>query len=241
MASDNILVGQSSQWKTHHKRICKLYNQFTTSNAYQALAIHEKLDSLLLSHLLMQTLPTGVLPATDNVLSPISIFLSLLPGQDQSVSGPPVLYQTTPTLQGFINSLYSRFGNNNFSMHSHLTTFGHGIFPLASRLFNHACVPNAAAKYKLSRSEPVTMEVVALRDIVEGEEVRTSHVTCMPGSYSLTRLDLFAISGSCSPPNSPTDFRDHVWVQMHMSLLSMPEFGGSCSKATRRLNRTSCD
>jgi SET and MYND domain-containing protein len=72
-----------------------------------------------------------------------------------------------------VREIYARFGNNNFVIHSHLTTFGHGVFPLASRLFNHSCLPNAAAKYTLSASNVPRMDVVALRDIAQGEEVRT--------------------------------------------------------------------
>lgn len=73
--------------------------------------------------------------------------------------------------ESYKRSLYSRFGNNNFAIHSHLTSFAHGIFPVASRLFNHSCIPNAAAKYIINRSQPIKMEVVALRDITKGEEV----------------------------------------------------------------------
>jgi hypothetical protein len=73
---------------------------------------------------------------------------------------------------GILDELYSRFGNNNFAVHSHLVSVAHGIFPLASRLFNHSCVPNAAAKYIFTVSEPVCMDVVMLREIQEGEEVR---------------------------------------------------------------------
>jgi SET and MYND domain-containing protein len=39
-------------------------------------------------------------------------------------------------------------------------------------LFNHSCVPNAAARYILTPSKSVHLEVVALRNIAEGEEVR---------------------------------------------------------------------
>jgi hypothetical protein len=74
-------------------------------------------------------------------------------------------------LEGVLDELYSRFGNNNFVIHSHLVSIAHGIFPLASRLFNHSCVPNAVAKYIFTESEPVRMDVVALRHIKEGEEV----------------------------------------------------------------------
>ena len=75
-------------------------------------------------------------------------------------------------LEGVLDELYSRFCNNNFAIHSHLVSIAHGIFPLASRLFNHSCIPNAAAKYIFTESEPVRMDVVALREIQTDEEVR---------------------------------------------------------------------
>jgi SET and MYND domain-containing protein len=96
------------------------------------------------------------------------------------MSGPIVNQQTPPiypvgaddvSLEGILDELYSRFGNNNFVIHSHLVSVAHGIFPLASRLFNHSCVPNSVAKYIFTESEPVRMDVVALREIKEGEEV----------------------------------------------------------------------
>lgn len=97
------------------------------------------------------------------------------------MSGPignqqtPPIFRMEPTsdilVEGVLDELYSRFGNNNFAIHSHLVTIAHGIFPLASRLFNHSCVPNAAARYIFTESEPVRMDVVVLRDILEGEEV----------------------------------------------------------------------
>jgi hypothetical protein len=67
--------------------------------------------------------------------------------------------------------MYSRFGNNNFAIHSHLTSIGHGMFPVASRLFNHSCVPNVAAKYIFHEAQTVVMEIIALRDILPNEEV----------------------------------------------------------------------
>lgn len=162
--------GQTAQWKAHHKKICKAYNQYTSTDRFHSLASHEKLDSLLLSHLLCYITSTT---SSDNHGDPVSIFRDLLPGPafDRDV---PVLHPGSSITADSVNHLYSRFGNNNFAVHSHLTTIGHGIFPLASRLFNHSCVPNAAAKFIFSPSEPVTMQVVALRDISPGEEVRFS-------------------------------------------------------------------
>ncbi|KAF9493182.1 SET domain-containing protein [Pleurotus eryngii] len=108
---------QTRHWPSH-KKLCKRWNSFTSSNKFQALPPHERLDSSMAR-----------------------------------------------------TALYNRFGNNNFTIHSHLNSFAHGIFPLASRLFNHSCAPNAAARYKLVQGQAVTMEVVALRDIPEGEEI----------------------------------------------------------------------
>lgn len=101
----------------------------------------------------------------------MSILLSLLPSPVPDVSIPPVCPISPAPLPDLVRILYTRFGNNNFAIHSHLTTIGHGVFPLASRLFNHSCVPNAAARYSLSPSHGVGMEVVAIRDIPSGEQI----------------------------------------------------------------------
>lgn len=166
-------IGQNMDWMVHHRKICKQYNSFTSSGAFQSLAAHEKLDSLLLNHLLAQVSSTA--PITDDETSPLAIFTSLLSGPTVPDRHALPVCGFKPLVQpDFVLSLYSRFGNNNFAIHSHLNTIGHGIFPLASRLFNHSCVPNAAAKYIFSAGRPVTMEVVALRNISLEEEVRTS-------------------------------------------------------------------
>ncbi|KAJ7109739.1 hypothetical protein C8R43DRAFT_1042842 [Mycena crocata] len=155
---------QALQWQSHHKRICKRFNKYSSSLSFQALPAHEKLDALLLSHLAAQL--DGVYPTGDDPLSSIT---SLLPGPIQ-VPVPPIVYSPS-RMDSVVRQVYSRFANNNFVIHSHLTTFGHGVFPLASRLFNHSCLPNAAAKYILSPSKLPMMEVVALRDISADEEI----------------------------------------------------------------------
>jgi hypothetical protein len=171
-------LGQIKQWKSHHKKICKSYYQFASSDHFQSLTSHEKLDSILLTQLLCQFTSTAT--QDDDECSPISIFRSLLPGPD-CVGGIPSLTLDTSLPAGLVDDLYSRFGNNNFAIHSHLTSVGHGIFPLASRLFNHSCVPNAAAKYIFSPIDSVRMEVVALRDIDPDEEV--GHRTSKPKTF----------------------------------------------------------
>lgn len=101
--------------------------------------------------------------------------MSLLPGPVTGKDAPPTcpLSASQRPLQS-ASELFSRGGNNNFSIHSHLTTIAHGVFPLASRLFNHSCVPNAVAKYKIAPAKEVVMEIVAIRDIASGEEARSS-------------------------------------------------------------------
>jgi len=155
----------------HHKRLCKAYNSYVASPKYQALQDHEKLDSLLLSHVLAQTsLQTNPYSFSDS--HPASTFLSLLPERGNFNGSPVVCPIIPPPPGGLVDQLYSRFGNNNFAIHSHLTTIGHGIFPVASRLFNHSCVPNVAAKYtfRITEAQNVVMEIIALRDILPDEE-----------------------------------------------------------------------
>ncbi|KAF7365209.1 Carboxylic ester hydrolase [Mycena venus] len=157
---------QTLQWQSHHKKICKRFAKYTASLGFQALAAHEKLDALLLSHLVAQL---DGLDVNDERLNSVT---SLLPGPVE-LPLPPIACSTRIP-ESAVRDIYSRFGNNNFVIHSHLTTFGHGVFPLASRLFNHSCLPNAAAKYILSASSLPKMEVVALREISPGEEI------CLP-------------------------------------------------------------
>ncbi|KAF7299584.1 hypothetical protein HMN09_00963700 [Mycena chlorophos] len=158
---------QTLQWPVH-KRLCKRLSKYGASTAVQALAEHEKLEALLLSHLIAR-LDVDSQDSEELLQS----MLSLLPGP---VEPPllPIIYASARFAAPEVQNIYARFGNNNFALHSHLTTFGHGVFPEASRYFNHSCLPNAAAKYRLVQGQRPMMEVVALREIEEGEEV------CLP-------------------------------------------------------------
>ena len=150
--------------------MCKKYARFTASPAFQVLSENEKMDAVLLSHLVVQT--EDLTSSPDDTTSPLSVFLSLLPGPALNTHIPPVC-TIPPSSRDILDKLYLRFGNNNFAVQSHLDTIGHGIFPKASRFFNHSCMPNAAAKYQFMQATQVTMEVVALRDISAGEEVNS--------------------------------------------------------------------
>ncbi|PFH54075.1 hypothetical protein AMATHDRAFT_136523 [Amanita thiersii Skay4041] len=162
---------QTIQWQINHKQICKKYSRWIASPEYQTLAEHERMDAILLSHLVAQFSTNKLVNDENN--SPPAVFLSLLPGPLSDIRLPPLCASSLLTEQR-IQQLYSRFGNNNFVVHSHFTTVGHGIFPTASRSFNHSCLPNAAAKYHFTSALPPVMEMVALRDIAQGEEI------CLP-------------------------------------------------------------
>ncbi|KIY48631.1 SET domain-containing protein, partial [Fistulina hepatica ATCC 64428] len=152
---------QRAHWKLNHKKICKNYSSLSDLNE------HERMDAILLSHLIAQLSPEDLEDAT----SAASVFASLLPAR--RAQSPVRCLPPTVLPSEVIAHLYARFSNNNFVMHSNLNTFGHGIFPLASRLFNHSCVPNAIPVFNLTSSRPV-MNVIALRKIYIGEEI------CLP-------------------------------------------------------------
>ena len=127
------------------------------------------MDSLLLSQLSVE------ISSSDpplNQPSPLAIFETLIPSRSPPQQLPPMTVRLNgPNSRNQLLDLYSRFGNNNFVLHSHLVSFGHGIYPLASRLFNHSCVPNAAISYSLMQGRPPSMQVIALRKITANEEV----------------------------------------------------------------------
>ena len=173
--------------------MCKTYDRYTASPAFQALPPNEKLDSVLLSHFVAELFSSSKEEPLARLIgdqpTPFSTFSSLLPGPVANQRTPPIcpIGSNEVLLEGLLSELYSRFGNNNFAIHSHLVSIAHGIFPLASRLFNHSCVPNAVAKYIFTESEPVRMDIVVLREIQKDDEVRSALVlyfhVCLPIEY----------------------------------------------------------
>ncbi|KAI0648097.1 SET domain-containing protein [Trametes meyenii] len=167
-------VCQNHAWRAHHKKLCKPFNAFAVSTTYQALSAHDQVDAQLLSQMVADPLSWNLSVRHNNLDEPHEAFLDLLKGpRGEDFELPFCLPKGTAAAEAFhlAKELYSRFGNNNFVLHSHLNAYAHGVFPLASRLFNHSCVPNAACKYVIKPSEPVTMQIVALQDIAPGEEI----------------------------------------------------------------------
>ena len=159
-------------WNSEHKRICRTHNKMNALVGSQQLPQHERMDISLLSHFLARVSSRGSADATVfGEDDPVSTFLSLLPGSANSLQIEEMIPKTLNHQKDLTRKIYSRFHNNNFAVHSHMTIIGHGVFPLASRLFNHSCIPNAAPRYILEQAKLPLMEIVALRDIDKGEEV----------------------------------------------------------------------
>lgn len=140
---------------------------------FQCLEAHEQLDALLHTHLIAEISSNA---PSDVRAKQLSTFMSLLPGPQHGPLPLACPMSVDVGVHQSLEALFARSGNNNFVIHSHLTTVAHGIFPLASRLFNHSCLPNAAARYVIRRGQPVRMEIIALREIKAMEEICIPYV-----------------------------------------------------------------
>lgn len=177
-------TGQLKDWNAHHRRICKRYTRYTNSSSYMNLTEDGKLHVLLLTHLIGEHEPVlrealkkwsqdqeATFQADDH-LDPINAMVSLLPkAEDELMTNDIPLPSVNADL---ISHLSRRFANNNFMIHcSRLNTFAHGVFPLASRFFNHSCFPSAVATYTFStKYKGIEMNIALLRDLNPGDEVR---------------------------------------------------------------------
>lgn len=91
------------------------------------------------------------------------------------------------------------FQKNNFGITDSLhAAIGEGVFPCAS-LLNHSCKPNCILRYELSMPHdgdnnkyyPPILQIVACKDIEEGEELTHSYVDlALPTSERRSRLRL---------------------------------------------------
>jgi len=128
-------------------------------------------------------------------------FENLLPSSHE-LELPPVIpmKRVDPSLLSRVPALYQRFPNNNHVIQIHLRAIGVAILPLTSRLLNHSCSPNAVLRYILSPSQKPLAEVVAIREISEGEEVRLP----FHGIYIFTNNNLIRCRSRISTPRSPT-------------------------------------
>jgi hypothetical protein len=188
-------LGQGQAWKAHHRFICRRYSQWTASAEYNGLQAHERLEAVMLSQIaaLANTTPS----ISEGNESMLQTTKSLLPAIAKPAPLPLLLPKNSVLKNEDLYIIHNRFSNNNFVLHSHLTSYAHGVYPLASRIFNHSCLPNAAVKYLISTGSPPTMEIVALRDIRSGEEVCYCLLAILGTDISLTPLDYNTIYRSC--------------------------------------------
>lgn len=113
---------------------------------------------------------------------PIECFKTLLPHAGHT-DLPNLPNTVSKAHAGFLYQAWTRFENNNFVLHkissleSNSGAYAHGIFPQASRSFNHSCSPNAWPAFVLEDRQ-VWLEIRALANITEGEEVGYTRVTC---------------------------------------------------------------
>ncbi|OSX59923.1 hypothetical protein POSPLADRAFT_1066984 [Postia placenta MAD-698-R-SB12] len=213
---------QRKQWSSQHKRLCKRYPRYMASEEYQALSHHDQVDAILLSHLIAERFidDGGNISAEGG--SSMSTLMELVEARSAPTTIPPLCNANVPSdVLSTAHAIYNRFGNNNFVVHSHLNSYAHGIFPFASRSFNHSCVPNAVVKYIITPCHPVRMEVIALRDIARGDEITIPYLDpALPHNtrqealfhnYGFTcNCDLCAYTGTFDSPALPTRGSDEL-------------------------------
>jgi len=134
----------------------------------------------------------------------ILTFESLLPSPHELEALPIApMRRVDPPSPPRVRALYQRFPNNNHVIQIHLRAIGVAIMPLTSRLLNHSCSPNAVLRYILSASQKPRAEVVTIREISEGEEVRLSSFY-RPQRFFFTNKCLTRCRSPISTPQSPT-------------------------------------
>ncbi|KAJ7310714.1 hypothetical protein DFH08DRAFT_918265 [Mycena albidolilacea] len=132
----------------------------------------------------------------------------------------------------------SRFVTNTFTITDpSLTPLGVSVSPPVA-LINHSCDPNAVVVFPRSRpntQEPL-MQVIALRDIVAGEEILTAYIdTTLPKALrqaSLRETYLFSCACALCTSAAPVDPRESVWCPKAC--------GGMCPTPTEENSLSQC-
>lgn len=138
------------------------------SPAFAALSDDQMMDWRVLSQLVAE-----IALQRPECASSILTFESLLPSPHELERLPVIpMRRVGPHLLARAHELYQRFPNNNHVIQINLRAIGVAILPLTSRLLNHSCSPNAVLRYILSASQQPRAEVVTIRELSEGEEVR---------------------------------------------------------------------
>jgi hypothetical protein len=189
------LSGQMLAWKDGHRKTCSLLSKgFHLSAGYLEQESDQKANSDLLLALYGKLLMTSHLSLfqDEQITGQVDVDLVKLENDPtlcfkSLVAHPkPRALPVVPSqLQGeqgnFFQASWARFDCNNFVLHNISSlepeggSYAQGIFPLASRCFNHSCAPSAWCAFIL-QSKRAWLEVRALVDIRQGQEVS---IKCM--------------------------------------------------------------
>ncbi|KAG8753301.1 hypothetical protein FRC14_006181 [Serendipita sp. 396] len=183
---------QAISWKSHHRKLCGILAKgFHFSASYLGQSTEQKTNSDLLLNLYGSLLlhdegrlsgkasesQRGILDVELLQENALMCFWALGPLQLGQSRPSPALPKGLPSGHlATLNAAWSRFDNNNFVLHNisslepEAGAYAHGIFPLASRCFNHSCVPNAWPAFML-QDKTAWIEIRALDFIKEGQEI----------------------------------------------------------------------
>lgn len=170
-------------WRSHHRKLCKEWPRFSARFEFTSSSEQMQTDSLLLSRTIIEHFPSTKASdsSSSNLSSPLSpnveVILSLLPHPSPGEIPPlPKSVSTAPhpidPTKRLADELWTRTMNNHWVIYSsELTPIAHGIYPTASRAFNHSCLPSAIPVYVYG-DEGAEMQVRGLKVLQAGEEVR---------------------------------------------------------------------
>ncbi|PVG02620.1 hypothetical protein CPB86DRAFT_530653 [Serendipita vermifera] len=182
---------QMLAWKDSHRKICSLLSKgFHLSASYLEQDPDQKTNSDLLLSLYGKLLVASRLSffqgdeqtakqESENLSrldnDPTLCFKSLI-AHPHPRSLPAVPAQLRGEHGEFFRAAWARFDCNNFVLHNisslepEAGSYAQGIFPFASRCFNHSCVPSAWCAFML-QDRHAWLEVRALVDIQQGQEI----------------------------------------------------------------------
>lgn len=184
-----LMLGQLHAWNSHHRKLCKQLPRFTSTYDYTTSPEHVQLESLLLT----RTIAEHYLPRDKDskieLSSDAKVLLTLLP-HPRTLPVPPLprligaAPDPTDPKKNLAESLSIRSLNNHWVVYSsELTATAHAIYPVASRAFNHSCLPSAIPVYLYGGpdNKGPKMQIRALTALRPGDEVRrlvSSTISC---------------------------------------------------------------
>jgi hypothetical protein len=179
---------------SHHRTLCRQWPRFALSNAFASSPTHIQLESLLLSRTIIEHFANTDNKRDVEMSHRSRMLLSLLP-HPEPLPAPPLpgllssLSNPVEPTTSLVESLSSRSLNNHWVVYSsELTAVAHAIYPIASRAFNHSCLPSAVPVYVYgTANEPPVMQIRALAVMNPDDEVRLSccqYITAHTGYLS---------------------------------------------------------